>query len=55
MLCPNCNKTGVVEIMLTISSRPVTMQNCSGCDSRWWKSEGEALPLRRVLALASQG
>lgn len=55
MLCPNCKRSGVVEITLTISSHPVTVQNCSGCDSRWWQSDGEAVPLRKVLALAAKG
>lgn len=54
MSCPKCNKAGLVEITLTIGARPVTMQNCSSCDSRWWRSEGRALQLPGVLALASQ-
>ena len=54
MSCPRCKKSGLVEITLNIATRPVTMQNCSSCDSRWWHSEGESLPLPGVLALASQ-
>lgn len=53
MSCPNCKRSSLVEITLKIASRSVTMQNCSGCDSRWWQSEGEALHLPGVLALAS--
>lgn len=54
MSCPNCKKTTLVEITLKIAARSVTMRNCSGCDSRWWVSDGEALPLPGVLALAAQ-
>lgn len=54
MTCPNCRKTGLVEITLEIASRSVTMRNCSSCDSRWWQSDGESLPLPGVLELASQ-
>lgn len=54
MSCPRCKKSGLVEINLTIAARPVTMRNCSSCDSRWWQSEGESLHLPLVLALAAQ-
>lgn len=54
MVCPKCKKTGLVEISLNIATRTVTMRNCSSCDTRWWHSEGEALPLPGVLALASR-
>ena len=54
MSCPKCKKSGLVEITLNIATRPVTMRNCSSCDSRWWQSEGESLRLPSVLALASQ-
>lgn len=55
MNCPNCKKTRLVEISLKIAGRPMTMRNCSGCDSRWWLSDGEAMHLPGVLALASEG
>lgn len=54
MSCPKCKRSGLVEISLTIAARPVTMRNCSSCDSRWWNSEGESLRLPGVLALAAQ-
>lgn len=52
MSCPKCKRSSLTEIALTIGDRPVTMRNCSGCDSRWWDSEGEALLLHGVLELA---
>lgn len=54
MSCPKCKRSELVEISLNIAARSVTMKNCSSCDSRWWQSEGESLPLPGVLALASQ-
>ncbi|HEX2699633.1 MAG TPA: hypothetical protein VHM89_05440 [Acidimicrobiales bacterium] len=54
MSCPKCKKSGLVEISLRIADRPVTMQNCSSCDSRWWRSGDESLRLPGVLALAAQ-
>lgn len=54
MSCPKCKKANVVEIELKIKDRAVTMRSCSGCDTRWWHSEGEALRLPGVLELASE-
>ena len=53
MHCPRCKRSRLVEIVLKIGDRPVRMRNCSGCDTRWWDSEGEALELPGVLELAS--
>ena len=54
MSCPKCNRSSIVEIALKIGDRPVTMRNCSGCDSRWWHSDGVPLPLPGVLELAAR-
>ena len=51
--CPRCKRSRLVEIALKIGSRPVRMRNCSNCDTRWWDSDGEAMPLTGVLQLAS--
>ncbi|MDP9386540.1 MAG: hypothetical protein M3Q48_01085 [Actinomycetota bacterium] len=53
MSCPNCKVSGLVEIVLTVGKREVTMRSCSGCDTRWWASDGRSLRLEGVLALAS--
>ena len=52
MTCPRCKTSRLVEIELSIDKRPVTMRSCSRCDTRWWDSEGEPLPLPGVLELA---
>lgn len=54
MSCPRCNRSSLVEIALKLGDRPVTMRNCSACDTRWWSSDGEPLRLPGVLALASR-
>lgn len=54
MQCPKCQRSSVVEIVLKIADRPMTMRNCSRCDSRWWHSQGEQVALPRVLELAAQ-
>lgn len=54
MTCSRCKTSRVVEITVTIAERPVRMRSCSYCDTRWWDSEGESLPLPRVLELATK-
>ena len=54
MSCPKCKRSTLTEIALKIGDRPVSMRNCSACDSRWWESEGESLRLDGVLQLASR-
>lgn len=53
MHCPRCKRSRLVEIALKIGNRPVRMRNCSSCDTRWWDSDGKAMPLTGVLQLAS--
>lgn len=53
MTCPTCHTSLLVEIAVDLGARQVTMRSCSACDRRWWDSEGDALELRGVLALAS--
>jgi hypothetical protein len=43
----------MVEIGVTLKERQVVMHSCSRCDTRWWDSEGELLPLANVLDLAT--
>lgn len=52
MTCPKCRASRLVEIELSIDDRVVTMRSCSRCDTRWWVSGGETLPLPGVLQLA---
>ena len=53
MECPSCSSSRLVEIDITLQERRVTMHSCSRCDTRWWDSEGELVPLVSVLALAA--
>ena len=51
--CPRCHAGRLVEIALNVGERQVRMQSCSRCDTRWWDSDGEKLPLPGVLELAA--
>jgi hypothetical protein len=53
MACPVCRDKQMVEIKLTLKGQRVTMHSCSHCETRWWDSDGELVPLRNVFALAS--
>jgi hypothetical protein len=43
----------MVEIEMTLRDQRVTMHACSRCDTRWWDSDGELVPLSSVLQLAA--
>jgi len=49
MTCPGCRSGGVVEIGMQLEEKLVTMHSCSGCEARWWDSDGEVVGLRSVL------
>jgi hypothetical protein len=51
MTCPDCRASGVVEIRVQLDETSITMQSCSGCDSRHWYRNGEAIGLQGVLAM----
>ena len=53
MKCPRCKTARLVEIRVTVKERLVTMRSCSRCDSRWWDSDGESVPLPRVVELVT--
>ena len=54
MRCPDCKRTYLVEITLTVAEQPLVMRSCSSCDRRWWHREGETLHLPGVLDLAAR-
>lgn len=53
--CPVCHQSKLVQISLKVAGKAVSMQSCSRCDSRWWRTEGSAAGLSKVLELASAG
>jgi len=38
---------------MSISGSDVVLRSCSACDVRWWEGDGESLPLRSLIQLAS--
>ena len=53
MACPVCRTRQLVEITVTLKKREVTLHSCSNCDTRWWDSDGEQVPIGSLLDLAS--
>jgi len=53
MSCPICRDKRLVEIHLTLKGSQLTMHSCSHCDTRWWDTEGELVPLQSVFAMAA--
>jgi transcription elongation factor Elf1 len=53
MACPVCRDRQLVEISVTLKERKVTLHSCSECDTKWWSSAGQRLPLYSVLELAA--
>ena len=51
MTCPDCRARGLVEIRVQLDDTSITMQSCSGCESRRWYRNGEAIGLQSVLAM----
>jgi transposase-like protein len=51
--CPACKHGRTVEIALRLGGREVRLVSCSACDSRWWRTDGQAAALTDVLALAA--
>jgi hypothetical protein len=40
----------LVEIELTVDGRDLVMSSCSTCDTRTWRSDGDAIELDGVIA-----
>ena len=54
MSCPVCEDRQLVEIHVTLRGADVTMRSCSRCETRWWETDGERVPLTGVFQLASR-
>jgi len=54
MDCPVCKTSQMVEIEVELRGRAVTMHACSSCDTRWWESEGDRIPIESVYRLAGK-
>ena len=53
MSCPVCRNKRLVEIQLTLKGSALTMHSCSNCDTRWWDTDGQLVPLKGVFELAA--
>ncbi len=51
--CNACGGANVIEIELTMpDGTEVRFCSCHDCETRWWRRDGEPLPLDAVLDLA---
>jgi hypothetical protein len=51
--CDSCSGSNVIEIELSLpDGTEVFFCSCHDCETRWWKRDGEPLPLDAVLDLA---
>jgi hypothetical protein len=53
MKCPNCQTRELVVIGMVMNGTPVSLNSCSSCDLRWWRTGEGNLPLAGVLDLAA--
>ena len=53
MKCPSCQASQLVEIIVNVADRELTMRSCSHCELRWWDSDGQNMALDEVLEMAN--
>lgn len=49
MHCPLCRAARVVAITMNVNERQLTLRSCSGCEVKWWESDGRNVGLPTVL------
>ncbi len=55
MSCPHCTSDRLTAIDIRLApDEEHTFAFCSGCEWKGWFKSGSAVPLNRVLALASE-
>ena len=53
--CHNCGSTALTQISMTMTDGElVDFTSCHSCEAKSYKSNGEELPLDRVLSLATR-
>jgi hypothetical protein len=53
--CSACGSTALTQISMTMTDgEPVEFTSCHACEAKSYRSNGEELPLDRVLTLATR-
>lgn len=52
-VCPACLSGDLISISMSVSGNPVSFTTCHFCEAKWWHREGQLVPLRSVIELAS--
>ena len=49
--CPSCKQGDLIAISMVVSERELTFTTCHLCESKWWASDGDLVPLASVIDL----
>ena len=49
--CPNCKQGDLISITMAVSGRDLSFSTCHLCESKWWRQDGELVPLTSVIDL----
>jgi DNA polymerase III alpha subunit (gram-positive type) len=52
-VCPSCGSDDLLRITMMVGGRPLSFTACHECEAKWWQRDGAQVPLRSVIALAS--
>lgn len=52
--CPNCRSGDLITIMMNVSSRDLAFTTCHMCEAKWWRRDGEDIPLRSVISQVAE-
>jgi hypothetical protein len=44
----------MMEVSVILKGRQVSMFACSACETRWWESEGDKIPVENIYQMAGK-
>jgi DNA polymerase III alpha subunit (gram-positive type) len=48
--CPNCHQGDLITITMSVSGRDLAFTTCHFCEAKWWRRDGQEVPLRSVIS-----
>ena len=52
--CPNCRSGDLITITMSVSARDLAFTTCHMCEAKWWRRDGEDIPLRSVISQVAE-
>jgi uncharacterized protein (DUF983 family) len=52
--CPNCRSGDLITITMSVSARDLAFTTCHMCEAKWWRRDGEDVPLRSVISQVAE-